>query len=452
MAGRQRYSVTTVPVGVREAFARLAAPLAARGLSQKDYLAALVEAGFPVTKPSLIRWVGALAQKASPFKIQKRAGVQPLLDRDQLDISYGFVLDCFDRNVVVSLASYQKFCAQFFNIQLSQATAHRCLTRGGFSSRKVQHKAKGFTVDIDELSSQMVAWADERRRHGDFKGLCCSIDFTYTGQRTRSVSSYSPIGGAQPKTSAIISSYTNCIITVVWSDGVNRTPPVLFTYNGKFRRGRVGRVAWKAEEEHLNAMMRHYEVEPYQIVYVGKPQKETRTFVSESADLLRQFFSLYDIPEGAVIFSDNGKSFFTNGNSNLTQYGFAKHVPYPAAVHHLLSPNDNRLHGTAKMAWRAKCVDFRDDVDSCCMLLNYLEHDARVHGRAWFCANMLNLTLASAKTMMRGRARKSGDADAERRLAYRVFMGVDARGPQKKRPREVQDGLDGQGWLKKSRR
>jgi hypothetical protein len=55
--------------------------------------------------------------------------------------------------------------------------------------------------------------------------------------------------------------------------------------------------------------------------------------------------------------------------SVLESLGFAKHVPYPAPVHQHLSPNDNRLHGTAKARWRNSGVDFQDDVESSLLLL-----------------------------------------------------------------------------------
>jgi hypothetical protein len=63
-----------------------------------------------------------------------------------------------------------------------------------------------------------------------------SIDFTFTGHRTERRSSFA--GGAQPASSTVFSDYTNCIVTVLWADGTNRTPPLLFTFNLAFRRDR----------------------------------------------------------------------------------------------------------------------------------------------------------------------------------------------------------------------
>ena len=76
--------------------------------------------------------------------------------------------------------------------------------------------------------------------------------------------------------------------------------------------------------------------------------------------LLRHFFELYGVPAEAVAFSDNGNSFFDNGESVLKAIGFEDHRCYPANVHQYLSMNDNPLHGTSKGSWRNSGVDYRN--------------------------------------------------------------------------------------------
>lgn len=104
-------------------------------------------------------------------------------------------------------------------------------------------------AEITVLTKMMFEWKSERQRTGDLKGLLASIDLTFTGHHTDRRVTYAPAGGAQPKSGAAIAQFTNCIVTVVWSDGVNRTPPVLFTFNGKFRLDRVGRKAWAQDSD-----------------------------------------------------------------------------------------------------------------------------------------------------------------------------------------------------------
>ena len=105
-------------------------------------------------------------------------------------------------------------------------------------------------------------------------------------------------------------------------------------------------------------------------MYVGTPTGEKRTYVSESAELLRRFFAKYEVEDGCVALSDNGNSLFPKGQSILLDLGFDLHVPYPAAVHQYLSPNDNHLHGTAKTQWRCSGVDF---CRRCSVLINASE-------------------------------------------------------------------------------
>ncbi|MBK7002185.1 MAG: hypothetical protein IPH35_20195 [Rhodoferax sp.] len=66
----------------------------------------------------------------------------------------------------------------------------------------------------------------------------CSIDFTHTSQRNLLQRTFSPSGTSQPKVDRAMSRYTNCIVTCVWADGINRTPSVLFTYNSVSRKDR----------------------------------------------------------------------------------------------------------------------------------------------------------------------------------------------------------------------
>lgn len=148
--------------------------------------------------------------------------------------------------------------------------------------------------------------------------------------RTDRQLSYAPAGGSQPKSSGRNSKFTNCIITVVWSDGVNRTPPVLFTFNGKFRLDRVGRKAWVQEREKLQGALLRYGIDAKRVIYIGSQKNEARVYATESAELLRRFFEIYQIRTKGVIFSDNGKAFFPGGESTLEALGFKRLSKVPS--------------------------------------------------------------------------------------------------------------------------
>lgn len=426
MLGRRKYLSTEASTDVREFIAHLAEPLRKRGVDRKSYRDALAEAGVTVPKSSLDRWVAHLVDNTSVYTGAKASGAAPLLDEVEREVAAGWVLVQFDEHKIVSVASFQRFCKASFNAALSHGSAVNYLHDAGFSSKLTQSKTAGYCLDVGTLAKMMFEWAEARRRADEFEGLMASVDFTYTGHRTDRRTSYAPTGGSQPKTSNAIAQYTNCIVTVVWSDGVNRTPPVLFTYNGKFRLDRVGRAAWDDEKKWLTQCLELYDINESRVVYIGAEKSECRLYAAESPEILRMFFDLYDIPDDVVVFSDNGRAFFPGGVSALERLGFAKHVAYPAAVHQYLSPNDNRLHGTAKASWRTSGVDFKDDVASSLLLLNHFDVDISTHGANWFKRNITELTQKSAFELISGRSGKGAKVDQDRRYAYRAFAGLDA--------------------------
>lgn len=430
MLGKRRYPSTELSTGQRELIARLVGPLEAHGISRAAFRRILAEAEVPVPKSSLDRWVHAHLTRGTIFSAEKASGAVPLLDDDQREIAAGWVLAQNDANQVVSLSSFAAFCQSAFDVDLASATAHDYLHALGFSSKVAQVKTGGFTVDVETLTSLMVEWKRARERAGDLQGRLASIDFTFTGHRADRRLSYAPAGGAQPRSRRGCSQFTNCIVTVVWSDGENRTPPALFTFNGKFRRDRRGRRAVQ-ETATLEDALQRYGIEAKRVIYLGADTKETRTYASESADLLRRFFGLYRVRRKGVVFSDNGAAFFPSGVSALEALGFAKHVPYPAPVHQYLSPNDNRLHGAAKTRWRNSGVDFKDDVESSLCLLQHLDTEIADHGASWFRRNILDLTAESAKELIRGRPGQRSQVDADRLHAYRSFAGIEVEmGPE----------------------
>lgn len=188
-----------------------------------------------------------------------------------------------------------------------------------------------------------------------------------------------------------VSNFTNCIITCVWADGVNRTPPLLFTYNSAFRLDRNPTKRRTAQQAHLIGLMDKYGISKERIIYVGSERHESRKYVRESPDLIRRFFGVYGVLEGVTIYSDEGNAFFDNGESVLKEHGFKKHVCYPAKVHQYLSPNDNRLHGTSKQSWRNSGIDFSDDIHRCLALLHFLDRDIVKHSRHWWVTNLIEI-------------------------------------------------------------
>lgn len=126
---------------------------------------------------------------------------------------------------------------------------------------------------------------------------------------------------------------------------------MLFTYNQAFRFDRHSTARRDEQVAHLAQLLDQFNIEDSRIVYIGYETSERRTYVAESPFLLRLFFARYEIEEGCVALTDNGKSFWEGEMDVLLDLGFAKHTCYPAAVHQFLSPNEDRYHGAAKRVW-----------------------------------------------------------------------------------------------------
>ena len=221
---------------------------------------------------------------------------------------------------------------------------------------------------------------------------------------------------------------------------------MLFTYNPQFRQDRKPTARRDAQTQHLTDCLKPHGIDPDRIAYVGNEKKETRKFVRESPELLRLFFDNYGIRKNCTILSDNGNSFFEDGESVLKKIGFQDHRCYPAAVHQYLSPNDNHLHGTAKQKWRNQKIDYTDDVDSCMYLLQQLDVDTVAHSAHWFAKNMLELSHDTIDTLIRfGNPQHSMTHQTWLR-SYRIWMGVDARGKLPDVPKGLEDSLDGSYW------
>jgi hypothetical protein len=221
---------------------------------------------------------------------------------------------------------------------------------------------------------------------------------------------------------------------------------MLFTYNSVFRRDRNPTARREGQKSNLGDCLWRYGIDPDRVVYIGKTTGEKEHYATESPRLLRLFFAKYNVHKDATILSDNGNSFFENGESVLKQLGFRKHECYPASVHQYLSPNDNRLHGTAKQSWRQSGVDYSDDIDSCLRLLWYLDRDIIKHSRHWFGRNMLNLTESGVDDLVASAGGKMCHLHKHWLRSYRISMGEDARGPRPDMPDNLNDGLDGVYW------
>ncbi len=240
--------------------------------------------------------------------------------------------------------------------------------------------------------------------------------------------------------------FTNCAVTCIWADGINRTPSILYSLNPDFRRDRKLTDRRKELLEHLDECLSRHGINEDRVVYVGNEKKETEVYTRECPDLLRRFFEYYGVESGATILSDKGNSFFEDGESVLEYLGFENHDTYPSDVHQYASPNDNKLHGTGKQIWRTSDVDLADDVDSCISLLKHFDNQTIKNSKLWFNRNMLELEKGGVEELIANAGSKKSHLHKSWLRAYRISVGKDVRGDRPEIPDELRDRLDGFYW------
>ncbi len=417
-------SASDIPDEFKTPLARLYKALHGHGIGSPLFRQCLEEAGYSVSRSQLDRWVARLDTIGSVIVDDKETGAPSLLDREKRDIASGWVLHENETGNKVSLASFYSFVLDHFGIDLSYATISNYLYEDGFASRVVQKKAKSFVVDLDSMCKELWNWVyiQDFRARVIKRDELTSIDYMFTGHRTDRTYSFAPKGGPQPMVAEDISNFTNCVVTCVWADGKNRTPPKLFTYNPAFRTDRNPTKKRLEQLAHLHECLDKYGISEDRVIYIGESKNEMKKYARECPDLIRLFFEDSNVPAGCTVYSDEGNSFFDNGKSVLLEVGFRKHVCYPARVHQYLSVNDNPLHGTSKQSWRNCGVKFSDDVESCLALLSFLDRDIVNHSKDWWDRNLICLEEEGVRDLIgKGKMKRSNEHKLWKR-SYENFI------------------------------
>lgn len=416
-------SASDIPDEFKTALAKLYEFLHGKGVTRSLFLEGLKQGGYSVGPRTLDRWVHDANTRGTAILEVKKSGGKHCLEREKRNVTSGWVLHENENGSVVSLQSFFDFAKTYFDVELSNGTISNYLTEDGFSSRLIKRKGISFMVDVEALCDMYWNWViiQNFRARRIKPDKFASIDFTFTGHRTERGSGYAPKGGPQPMVADSISRYTNCIITVEWADGINRTPPMLFTYNSAFRSDRNMTKRRKEQFEHLHECLDKYGISQDRIKYVGNDTNETRTYVKECPELIRMFFEQYEVPPDVTIYSDEGNSFFEGDASVLKAIGF-KHICYPPLVHQYISVNDNPLHGSSKQKWRNCGVDYKDDVNSCLALLSFLDKDITEYSKYWWERNMISITEEGVRELIGQRPGRLSHLHKSWKRSYEEFM------------------------------
>lgn len=453
---KRHYSSTDIPADVRNVLAKVYKELLNDNFSRDSAMEFISRVGYDVPRATMYGWVSNLESRGVAVEGNAGIGRPPLLDEQQKRLLLGYVLDCNFTGTKVALSTGKEFIHNFFNVEASEPTVCNLFNELGLSCRSAKTRTIGYHFNVDELVEEAYRWLCEKR--GGCSGdPVCSFDFTYTGHRTDKARTFSLRGGDQPSSAREISIFTNVIATNIWSDGVNRTPSVLFTYNPHFRfdaplpkRDGVRKAQILERREYLLKTLREFNIDKSRIIYVGELKGEKRTYVSEDPSLVEKFFALYPSIKKTKIFSDNGKKMNSGDGKVFEKVGFPEHVCYTANTHHILSTNDNHLHGDAKTSWRSIGLDYKDDVRSCIALLAELDR-ASAQAKLYFERNLqigrIRPNRDLVKTLFENGKEAMAASLRECLYLYRLAAGKDGRGGQGLTPPQLRDHLDGIYWM-----
>jgi len=271
--------------------------------SFKDILS---EAGYDIQLSTVRGRISGVRRDGVATSGKASHGRPRSLTEEQLRLLVGYVCDQNSLNEEFHILTAQSFVSTKFGVGLSRSCVYSILRPAVFSSMAAQTSTSGLKLNSDELCSIARKWLDEHREMGLLetpRNKLRSIDFTFTGHRTDRRTSFSPTGGAQPKSDMTISRFTNCFITCLWPDGVNRTPSMSFTYNQQFPDDRRRTARHDAQLEHLMLSLELHGLDTDRVVNVGTAENERRTFVFESSSLVRLFFGNFGADKESVILS-----------------------------------------------------------------------------------------------------------------------------------------------------
>jgi hypothetical protein len=151
-----------------------------------------------------------------------------------------------------------------------------------------------------------------------------------------------------------------------------------------------------AKRANFVRLLEKHGIDESRIVYT----KSTKHYRGEDYGMLEDYVGRWGFPKDDVFLHDGGGAYTAGGVHLFDALGFKNHVTYPTEVHHWLSPNDNNLHG-CKEKWKMDYPDFDDDPEAALALMVLIDRDAEAHARYYFERNILRVTKASVRQVMR---------------------------------------------------
>jgi hypothetical protein len=168
------------------------------------------------------------------FTSDDKRGKKKLLTPEQENIFVGYVLDRNDHGIPVNREMCDNFLQRSFGVTMSRQNISKYLKQNKLSLQFMGSRMLTRVKTYTEYVQAYYQWLLDRHNEGFFqcrKKFLGSIDFMSNSRRVERLKTFSPVGQKQKKYVGPKVTYTDCFLTLLWADGVNRTPTLLFTYN-----------------------------------------------------------------------------------------------------------------------------------------------------------------------------------------------------------------------------
>lgn len=352
--------------------------------------------GYPRTRVHLYRQIRLVDSHGVTSARVKRAGRKPLLNPTQMEQIWDFVTTKNTNERPVERRHVQTFIRQTLGI--TGPTTGNVLARLNMSKKVCQERTSPCKLTKGERVKIYYKFILKLREDNVLNdpSAIASMDVCTDSKGGFKKWGFSPINSGPIKITKVPKPYTSAIVTMVWGDGIDRTPSKLYTHDPFFNPTPGLTPAKKMKREALTAMLTKLEIDEKRIVYIPR---ERSKYCGENPGIYEDFLDSYDIPKNTLILHDNGPAYKRKKVHILDARGFPNHRAYPSAVHQWLSPNDNNVHG-CKSKWHAEREDFSNDQERVLRLMQLIALETKERSKKYFRRNIFAVKRSNIPSVM----------------------------------------------------
>jgi transposase len=382
------------------------------------------KAGYDYGRSTIFRWVGKLKSGQDIFTADDKRGNKKLLTPEQENIFVGYVLDKNDDGIPVNREMCDNFIQRSFGVTMSRQNISKYLKQNNLSRQFMGSRQLTRVRSYSEYIKTYYQWLLDQHNDGFFqceKKYLGSVDFMSNSRRVERLKTYSPVGQKQQKYAGPKITYTDCFLTLLWADGVNRTPTLLFTYNPDLDPD--GR-----NKERVAALCAELGLSPDRIFYKNKK----KTYYAEGSGMVFTALQKYKrtVKWKEVHMMHDAGNVFKVAGEDIFDDGWAAKVAVSASCcHGDLSPNDNSYHGIVKNKWINHRQKYDSEADQSLFLLHLCDKVEPRTIAAQFTRNFLldknNLRMSDVEKMLKPNKALTEDQlrhDKTCERAYKRFL------------------------------